>query len=81
MSDFHSETASLLLLDGLLYLVRVNTSKKLEWEGNGSQDLEQDLTTYDDLESKLSEQPGEKSSERNSGTKKNSRQSERTQAP
>ncbi len=73
MSDFDdSETASSLLLSGSQYSVGDNISKKPQRGKNCSLDLEQDLTTFDDLESELSEPPIEESSETNSGNKENS---------
>ena len=81
-SDFDdSETASPLLLDGSQYSVGNNISKHPEKGGNGSQDLEQDLTTFDDLESELSEPPIEESSKTNSGSIESSRQSAQARAP
>ncbi len=82
MSDFdHSKIASFILPDGSLYSVRVNTSKTTEKGGNGFQNLEQDLITLDDLESKLSKPPEEESSEINSGNIEGSHQSAQAQAP
>ncbi len=74
MSDLDdSETASPLLLDGFPYSVEENIPKQPEKGENGSQDLEQDLTTFDDLESELLEPPIEESSETNSGSIESSR--------
>ena len=54
MSDFDdSETTSLIMSDDSLYSVGGNISKQSQKEGNASQDLEQDMTIFDDLESKL----------------------------
>ncbi len=51
MIDFDdSETASSLLLDGSLYSMGDNIPKQIEKGGNSFQYLEQDLTTFDDLE-------------------------------
>ena len=45
-----SETASPLLLDGSLYSMGDNIRKQPEKGENSFQYLEQDLTTFDDLE-------------------------------
>ncbi len=82
MNDFdNSETASFLLIDGSSYSIGHNISKQPEKEGSGFEDLEQDLTTFDILESELSEPPIEESSETNSGSIENSHQSEQALAP
>ncbi len=57
-----------------------NTSKQPKEEGNDSQDLEQDLTALDDLESELSDLPEEEPLEINSDSKETSRQSRRARA-
>ena len=82
VSDFDdSETASPILPDDSLYSVGSNISKHPEKKKNASQDLEQDMTIVDDLESKLSEPPEEMSLETNSGSMESSRQSGRARAP
>ena len=82
VSDFDdSETASPILPDDSLYLVGGNIFKQPEKEGNTSQDLEQDMTIIDDLESELSEPPEEMFFETNSGSIESSRQSGRAEAP
>ncbi len=68
-----SETASPILPDDSLYSVGGNISKQPERERNASQDLEQDMTIFDDLESELSEPPEEMSLETNSGSIESSR--------
>ena len=82
ISDFDdSETASLWLLDGSPYSVRDNISMQPEKRKNGSQDLELDLSTFDNLESELSAPPIEEPSETKSGRMKCSRRSGRAQTP
>ena len=82
MGDFDdSETTSPLLLDGSLYSAGDNIPKKSEKGRNGSQDLEQDLTTFDDIKSVLSELLIKESSETNSGNIKSSRRPPWTRAP
>ena len=74
VSDFDdSETASPILPDDSSYSVGGNISKQPQKEGNASQDLEQDMTIFDDLESELSEPPEEMSLETNSGSIESSR--------
>ncbi len=58
-----------------------NISKQPEKEENASQDLEQDVTIFDDLESELSEPPEEESLETNSGSIESSRRSGRARVP
>ncbi len=58
-----------------------NTSKQPEKEGNDSQDLEQDLTALDDLESELSDPPEKEPLEINSGSIETSRRSRQARAP
>ncbi len=78
MSDFNdSEIPSSILPDDSSYLVGGNITKQLEKKGNASQDLEQYMTIFDDLESKLSGPPEEESLETNSGSIESSRQSRR----
>ncbi len=67
--------------DDSSYSVAKNTSKQPEKEGNDSQDLEQDLTALDDLESELSDPPEKKPLEINSGSTETSRQSGQPTAP
>ena len=67
--------------DDPFYSVGENTSKQPEKEGNDSQDLEQDITAFDDLESELSDPPEEEPLEINSGSIEISRRSGRARAP
>ena len=67
--------------DDSSYSVGENTSKQPEKERNDSQDLEQDLTALDDLESELSDPPEEEPLVINSGSTETSRRSGRARAP
>ncbi len=67
-------------MDDSSYSLWENTSKQTKKEGNDSQDLEQDLTALDDLESELSDPPEEQPLEINSGSTETSRQSGRARA-
>ncbi len=66
--------------DDSFYSVGENTSKQPEKGGNDSQDLEQDITAFDDLESELSDPPEEEPLEINSGSIEISRRSGRARA-
>lgn len=76
MSDFDN-----LEPDDSFYSVGDNTSKQPEKEENGSQNLEQDITASDNLESEPSDPPEEELLEINFGRIEISRRSGRAKAP
>lgn len=76
MSDFDDyETASPILPDDFLYSLEENTPKQPEREENGSQELEKDMTTFDNVDSESLAPLEEEFSETNSGNIENSCQS------
>ena len=81
VSDFdNSETISSILPDEAPHPVGDNISQQPEKEGNNSQGQKQDMTNFDDLESKLSEPP-EEPLETTSGSRETLRRSGRTRTP
>lgn len=76
MSDFNN-----LKPDNSFYWVGDNILKKQEKEENYSQDLEQDITTFDDLVGELLDLPEEELLRINSGNIEISRQSKRVWTP